>query len=270
MYIDFHTHAFSDAIAEKAIAKLENTLIKAGYSNEVPAVTRGTVGEITEGLRKWGIDKAVILMIATKPSQQKTINDWAKSVQSDCIYCFGSVHPDAEDALDELERIKKLGLYGVKLHPDYQNFFADEEKLLPIYRKCAELNLPLVLHAGVDAMSADCIHSTPKMGAAIIDAVPELRLILAHLGGNECWDDVEKYLVGKNVYLDMAYLDGNITDEQALRIFRNHGTDKILFASDCPWHAPDREKAMLERLPLTEEEKERISHKNAEKILNWR
>lgn len=266
MYIDFHTHAFADAIAERAISKLENTLIESGLDSPPPA-TRGTVGQLVEKMDEWGIDKAVILPIATKPTQQTTINNWAKEIQSDRLICFGSVHPEAEDAFEELERIKAIGLYGVKLHPDYQGFMADEERLFPIYRKCAELGLPVILHAGLDAMSMDCIHCTPQMSARVLDAVPEMTLILAHLGGHKCWDDVEKYLVGRNVYFDTAYTDGIISNEQALRIIRNHGTDKILFGSDCPWHSGTMEKAMLERLPLTDEEREAIAHKNAERLL---
>ena len=269
MYIDFHTHAFADAIAERAISKLEATLLASGL-DQSPPVTRGTVGELLEGMEKWGIDKAVILPIATKPTQQTTINNWAAEVQSENggrIISFGSVHPDAEDALAELERIKSIGLKGIKLHPDYQDVFADDEKLFPIYRKCAELGLPVILHAGLDALSVDCIHCTPQMSRGVLDAVPGLTLILAHLGGNELWDDVEKYLVGRNVWFDTAFIDGNISDEQALRIIRSHGADKILFASDCPWHPSDREKKMLERLPLTDEERELISHKNAELLL---
>ncbi|MDE7278783.1 MAG: amidohydrolase family protein, partial [Oscillospiraceae bacterium] len=65
-----------------------------------------------------------------------------------------------------------------------------------------------------------------------------------------------------------AYIDGTISDEQALRIIRNHGADKILFASDCPWHPSCRERKMLERLSLTDTERELISHVNAEKLLN--
>ena len=267
MYIDFHTHAFADTIAERAISKLENTLKESGRWEEPPA-TRGTVGELLSKMDVWGIDRSVILPIATKPSQQKTINDWAKSVMSDRLICFGSVHPDAGDDFSELERIKSLGLKGVKLHPDYQGFFANEERVMPIYRKCAELGLPVILHAGLDAVSADCIHCTPQMSAEILEKVPEITLILAHFGGNELWDDAEKYLAGKNVWFDTAFADGNISDGQAMRIIRSHGADKILFASDCPWHVPTREKAMLERLPLTENEREDISHKNAERLLN--
>ncbi len=266
MYIDFHTHAFVDAIAERAISKLENTIIESGMPF-TPAATRGTVSQLLERLDEWNIDKAVLLPVATKPTQQTTINNWAKEVMGGKLICFGTVHPDAEDVMEELERIKSIGLYGVKMHPDYQNFMANEERILPIYRKCAELGLPVILHAGLDVLSMDCIHCTPQMSADVLEKVPEMTLILAHMGGNECWDDVEKYLIGKNVYLDMAYTEGNLPDEQMLRMFRNHGTDKILFASDCPWHASSREKELLERLPLTDDEKEDISHRNAERLL---
>lgn len=270
MYIDFHTHAFTDAIAERAMGKLADTLLNSDYRGKESPVTNGTVGELLKKMDEWGVDRSVLLPIATKPSQQNTINNWAKSVQEefpDRIISFGTVHPDAEDALSELERIKEMGMKGVKLHPDYQGFFADDEKLFPIYRKCAELGLPVILHAGFDVVSPDCIHCTPQMSARVIEEVPGLTLILAHLGGCECWDDVEKFLVGKNVYLDTAFIGGLISDEQALRIFRNHGTDRILFASDCPWHPSSREMELLERLPLTEEEREDISHKNAERLL---
>ena len=270
MYIDFHTHAFTDAIAERAIGKLADTLMNSDYRGKEPPVTNGTVGQLLEKMDEWGVDKSVILPIATKPSQQTTINNWAKSVQEefpDRIISFGTVHPDAKDALYELERIKAIGLRGIKLHPDYQGFFADDEKVFPIYRKCAALGIPVILHAGLDVVSLDCIHCTPQRSAKIIEEVPDLTLILAHLGGSELWDDVEKYLVGKNVYFDTAFIGGLIPDEQALRIFRNHGTDKILFASDCPWHPSSREMSMLERLPLTSDELENISHRNAERLL---
>ncbi|MBQ8827321.1 MAG: amidohydrolase [Oscillospiraceae bacterium] len=265
MYIDFHTHAFTDSIAEKAVDKLEKIVIDAGYKER--AETRGTVSQLIEKMDEWGVDRAVILPIATKPSQQTSINNWAAQVMNDRLYCFGTVHPDAEDALEELERIKSLGLKGVKFHPDYQDFFANEEKMFPIYRKCAEFKLPVIFHAGFDVLSPDCIHCTPQMSAEIIEKIPELTVILAHLGGNELWDDVEKYLAGKNVYLDTAFIDGHISDEQLLRIIRNHGADKILLASDCPWHPASAEIEMIGRLPLSDEEKELICCKNALRLL---
>ena len=89
MLIDFHTHAFADSIAERAMAKLENTLKVSGRWEEPPA-TDGTVSGLLRKMDGCGIDRSVILPIATKPSQQKTINDWAADVMSDRLICFGS------------------------------------------------------------------------------------------------------------------------------------------------------------------------------------
>ena len=139
--------------------------------------------------------------------------------------------------------------------------------MFPIYEKCAELKLPVIFHAGFDVLSPDCIHCTPQMSAEVLGKFPDLTVILAHLGGNELWDDVEKYLVGKNVYFDTAFIDGHISDEQLLRIIRSHGADKILLASDCPWHTPALEIRFVESLDLSEEEKELIYYKNAGRLL---
>ena len=97
-----------------------------------------------------GIEKAMLLPVATKPSQQATINNWAASVMGGGLYCCGTVHPDAEDALDEVERIKALGLCGVKFHSEYQQFCPHEERMFRIYEKIAQLGLLAVFHGGWD------------------------------------------------------------------------------------------------------------------------
>lgn len=263
MYIDFHVHAFADVIAERAIGSLEKT------SEGIVPCTRGTVAETEQRLTEWGVDKGVILPIATKPSQQTIINNWASKVQasSEKFYCFGSVHPEAPDVIDEIERIKFLGLKGVKLHPDYQNFLIDEERLFPIYKKCADEGLPVIFHAGFDPLSPDLIHAVPKASLAAHRAVPEMTMILAHFGGMNLFNEVEEYLVGEDIYLDLAITAGKLPDAQAERIIKNHGADRILLASDCPWDKTPNEIDMVNRLNLSEEEKEWIFHLNAEKLL---
>jgi len=48
---------------------------------------------------------------------------------------------------------------------------------------------------------------------------------------------------------------------------KNHGADKILFASDCPWSCPLSEINLIEGLGLSDAEKEMIYYKNAERLL---
>lgn len=261
-HIDFHVHAFADKIAERTVTALAQT---AGR----PPESDGTLAGTEEVLRGWGVDGFVLLSIATKPSQHLVCNNWAASCISDHVFPFGSVHPEGEDALAELERIKSLGLYGIKLHPDYQHFYADEARMLPIYRKCGELGLPILFHAGVDPLCPEDIHCTPRMAARMLEQCPDTTVILAHLGGNECWDDVEEILAGQyeNLYLDTSLVGGYVEAEQLGRIIEKQGADKILLASDCPWDRTDTAIAKIHSLGLSPEDEHRIFAGNAERVL---
>lgn len=264
MKIDFHTHAFNDKIADKAISKLLSV------DSSLKNYTNGTISDLAQKINTWGIDRTVVLPIATKPSQQNIINDWAKEIQNTYpqVISFGSVHPKADDVMEELERIKSLGLHGIKLHPDYQGFFIDEEYLYPIYQKCADLKLPVIFHGGFDPLSPDLIHATPEKALKAHKAVPQMTMIMAHLGGMRLWDDVEKYLVGQDIYFDTAYISGSISPEQYKRIIKNHGADKILLGSDAPWEESSKEIAFLEKLDIPQDDKELIYSGNAIRLLN--
>lgn len=261
-YFDFHTHAFVDSLAERAMSGL------AGTSGIAPA-TDGTLGGLKKVLARNGIGSAMLLPVATKPSQQTAINNWAAEIMGDGIYCCGSVHPDAEDAVAEVERIYSLGLYGLKFHSEYQHFRPDEERMMPVYRKAAELGLFVVFHGGWDPFGTGEIMAAPERFAALAEKLPELRIVAAHLGGMKLFDRVEDCLAGRygNVWFDTGVVSGYVSDEQAYRIIEKQGADRVLFGSDCPWDAPENEIALIDRLSLTPEDKEKIFHKNAEKLV---
>jgi predicted TIM-barrel fold metal-dependent hydrolase len=92
-------------------------------------------------------------------------------------------------------------------------------------------------------------------------------IIAAHFGGHAQWDDVEKYLVGKNIYLDTSMGFEYYTHEQFLRIINAHGAEKILFASDSPWSNAESEIKHIKSLPITETDKQNILGLNAKRIL---
>ncbi len=261
-YIDFHVHAFSDKIAEKTVASL------AAVCGDIPE-TNGTIADTRRVMQEWGVDGMAVLSIATKPSQHLVCNNWAASIKAPDIFPFGSVHPDGEDVMDELVRIKELGLYGIKLHPDYQRFCIEEPRMFPIYRKCGELGLPIVFHAGFDPVSPDFVHCTPENAAAALAAAPDTTFILAHMGGYQRWDAVEEHLCGKfpNLYLDTSLSARAMTDEQVLRIIRKHGADRILLASDCPWDNTANTIRKFRGLGLTDAEERLIFAGNAERLL---
>lgn len=261
MYIDFHCHAYADKIAERAVSTLAQT------ANLSPC-TDGTITDTIVKLKEWGIDYGVMLPVATKPTQQDIVNSWAAQVNGGSIISFGSVFPLAEDALSQLDTIASYGLKGIKLHPDYQGFMLDDERILPLLKRCEELGLIVIFHMGFDDVSPDLIHATPKSARSIIERIPKLKLVLAHLGGNKLWDDVERYLVGTNCYLDTSFLVGLIEPSQLERIIKHHGADRILLASDCPWNKTTDVISLIESISLTEREKSLIYYENAASLLN--
>ena len=262
MVIDFHVHAFNPKIAEKAVSKL------ADLCGIIP-FTRGLIEETAQKLDEWGVDKGVLLPIATKPSQQKIINDWSREQDGGKFISFGSIHPDAEDVFDEIRRIKSIGLHGIKLHPDYQNFYVDEERLDDIYDAIEKADLPVIFHSGYDCLSPDDIHCTPERALKMIKKHKHLKIILAHLGANEHWQEVYDILAGTDgeVYFDTGF-SADCPDELMEKIIRKHGADRILLASDCPWESTYIMKEKIKRLNISFNDREKIFGKNAEKLLN--
>lgn len=260
MVIDFHTHCFPEKIAERAIGKLSNT------SGLMP-FTDGTAEGLKKLMQQDGVDISVVLSIATNATQQTSVNNFAKSIESESIVPFGSVFPDAADALEELERIHDMGLKGVKFHPEYQNFFVDDEKMKPIYKKISELGLICVFHAGEDYGYMPPYHATPERIRRALSWL-DTPVVAAHWGSQGMGQDTLKYLCGTEIYIDTAFGYGTTPKPIQQTILEKHGVDKILFATDCPWHAPSMELFQIDSLGLSEPEKEKIKSGNARRLLH--
>ena len=261
MLIDFHTHAFPDAIAERAMGTLSYA------AGGLKPQTEGTVSSLKEQLKKDGVDMAVVLSIATNPAQQKKVNDFAISVNEDPrLFAFGSVHPQAEDALEELERIHAAGLKGVKFHPEYQGLYANDEKMKPIYRKISQLGLITLFHAGQDIGFLPPYHAMPEhlLGALKWLDTP---VVAAHWGGMGCYQEILDKLCGEDIYFDLSFGYGVIPKKQAQLIIEKHTPDRLLFGSDLPWHRPAWEKRLLDTLDLSDSDREKICCQNARKLL---
>ena len=101
----------------------------------------------------------------------------------------------------------------------------------------------------------------------MLDAFPGGTVIAAHMGGYECWDEVETLLLGRPVWLDTSFSVPGLGYQRTLSIMRGHGIDKILFGSDSPWQDQAVDLAELRSLGLTETELAAILGGNAAKLL---
>ncbi len=262
MVIDFHTHAFPDAIAERAILGL----VKAS-GGIFPPCTDGTVSGLAAKMNEFGVDVSVLQPVVTKPSQTESLNRWAAAQNSDRIISFGGIHPDTDDYRRDIDFVASLGIRGLKFHCEYQNFTVDEDRMLRIYDYAFEKELMILHHAGFDPAFKPPFRSNPKMFRNVARRLGGGVLIAAHFGGQSQWDEVADVLVGENVYLDTSMGQNYYSAEQFTSIVRAHGADRILFGSDSPWSRAGEEISKIQASPLSPEEKEKILFENAKKLL---
>ena len=262
MLIDFHTHAFPETIASKAMDKL--SFVSGGL---VPQ-SRGTISSLKSEMAKDGVDISIVLSIATNPKQQTNVNNFAKEINDrESIFAFGSVHPDSVDVLDELERIKDMGLKGVKFHPEYQKFYVDDAKMKPIYKKISTLGLITVFHSGYDYGYGMPYHCMPDNLLGALNWL-DTPVVAAHWGGLNCGAEVLKKLCGKEIWFDLSFGYGAMPKAIAQEIVDKHTPDRLLFASDMPWHRPKWEMQLIETLDISQSDKDKIYYKNALNLLN--
>ncbi len=263
MIIDFHTHAFPDAVAEKAIPKLS------GIGGITP-FGDGTLKSLLLRMDQWQVDRAVILNIATNPKQQTNVNNFAIEVNSsqDRLYALGSLNPYSENIKEEARRLAKAGIRGVKIHPDYMGVLVDDPKFDAVYEACIDNGLFVVTHSGWDFISPDLIHCTPERILNVITRYPELKFVAAHMGACRLWDDVERLLIGKNLWIETSLAPLMKLDPvKCARMINNHDPEKILFGSDFPWYSMKLEREYVDLLGLSCELTRKIYSENAIKLL---
>ena len=264
MLIDFHTHAFPDKLAERALSTLAERA-------EIKPITDGTVAGLIKKMDEDGVDVSVICNIATNAHQNIKVNNFAIETigkYNGRVIPLGSIHPEFQTPEEELIRLRDNGIKGIKLHPDYMGKMMDDPSYDSIFSLCAELDLFIITHAGYDFYSPNKIWATPDAILNRIRRSPETKFICAHFGGNELWDEVDEKLIGKNIWIDtsLGVLNG-LPKEKAEKMLLKHDPDKILFASDNPWCSPRLTFEYVDSLRLSDGLKEKIYAGNAEVLL---
>ena len=257
--IDSHTHIFPEKVVDKAMAALE-----AAYGAR--PLLRPTVDNLLAHMDQTGVDATVICPVATDPNQVRSINHWMASLASERLIPLGALHPADSRWDEEIEFLVDHGIQGVKLQPHFQQFELLAPATLEKLEKLSE-RLVVVLHAGQEIKPIEHVKPTPQRLLELHRRLPELRFIAAHLGGYQMWDEVEEHLVGEDIYMDLSFVFDKASDEQIARIIRNHGPERILFASDFPWQSPSEVLGGLERLDLSEEQRTMILRANAARLL---
>jgi predicted TIM-barrel fold metal-dependent hydrolase len=245
---------------------------------------KNIAGELLDLMDKSGVSKAVILPIAPYISNNYIYK--IVEVEPRRLVGFASVVPNpADKAVKELERaVTDLGLRGLKLHPGMQGFCLRSTHVWKVLRRAGELEIPVIIHALWMDESSLYFKSpykpweNPLEDYALLPYIaPETRLIYAHMGGLLHFKEVFNIATHRNVYLDTSFSIITLAREVGLERLAHYikllGAEKILFGSDLvPGLTPEdlgpkKQIELINRLPLSQEEKEKILFKNALQLM---
>jgi hypothetical protein len=289
MIVDVHTHTprYREAIAT------DKEIINTKWRPDQNRSATPSWPEYMEAMAP--VDKAIVFNIAADPRKEivddgalqyemrKVNDDTAALVRAhpEKLIGFMAVHPYDDGVMDEIERARgDLGLRGIKVGPNYQNFDVLSEEALRVFKRAEELGLPVLFHQGTSPVQfADLDFAHPRHIDRLAMACPNLRMILAHIAHpwqTDCLVVIRKH---PHVYADISgqfyrpwsYYNGfrMATEWNVLH--------KLLFGSDFPIATPQEtidalskindilEGTKLPRVP--EEELQKIVHRDSLDLL---
>lgn len=247
MRIDVHAHAFNPKIAHKVLVHL-----KSHY--DITPVGTGKTDDLISRLDQAGLDKAVVLTAATSPDQVIPANNWAIELKeaNPRLIPFGTLHPDFDRNSEELDRLERNGIQGLKFHPDFQGYRMDDPKLFDIM-EMIQGRFICMFHVG-DTLPPDENPSCPKKMADLRKAFPEPVIIAAHMGGYQHWEYALEHLTGTDIFVDCSSVLDFVDDDLLKRLFDGFTDERILFGSDYPlFDAATEIKRISERLNLSDD-----------------
>lgn len=257
--IDFHCHIYPEAVAQKAAQSIcEFYELEGGHMD-------GTVQTLLKQGNAAGIDRFVILPVGMRPDKVRHVNDFilGEAKKQPRFIGFGTVHAAMEDIGSEAEYIMASGLHGVKMHPDFQKFDIDDERLFPFY-ETVQGKIPVMYHMGDKRYD----FSHPSKLRRVMELFPKLQTVAAHFGGYSMYETAYDILhdVDRCVF-DVSSSLMFMPEGVAEKYINAFGAERMVFGTDYPLWDPVTETKRFFSLKLTEAQFEQIAHKTAEAFL---
>ena len=259
--VNAHCHIYPDKIAEKAVLGIRDFY-------DLDMSLNGKLDDLIRDGNKVGVTHYLVHSVATTPKQVKSINEFiaeAVNTHPDIFTGFGTLHPDSEDIQGDFDYLIELGLKGVKVHPDFQQFAMNEERAFKIGEVVSKGKVPMLVHCGDFRYN----YSNPEQIKPFLERFPDITFIGAHFAGWSVWEEATRQLAGTpNLYVDLSSSLYDLSPETALELIHAYGSDRVLWGTDYPMWESDSEMDYFNKIDLTDEERSQILYDNAAKILN--
>jgi uncharacterized protein len=282
--IDVHVHAGSSASAPAASASAptrDDTLARAtqrsGVGGQTPDQTAAYYRERKIACAIWGVDAG-----GTRGTRPGAVSNdemlEAAERNSDVLIPFVMVDPWRDNAAAEADRLIKAGARGFKFHPPSQGFYANDQRLYPLYEVIAAARLPALFHTGQTAVGQGAgagggirlKYGNPIYLDDVAVDFPDMPIIMAH--PSFPWQD-EALAIAMHkaqVYIDLSGWSPKYFPPQLVHYANTLIKHKVLFGSDHPMISSDRWLADFVNAGFREEVQPLILKENAARLLGLR
>ena len=264
--IDMHTHIFPDKIAAKA------TIATAEYFTlPEPPNHYGSVKELEDVLAEAGVEYAMVFSAATTAHQVEHINRYicGEALKQPKFIPCGTLHAEYENYKEELAWMREHGIHGVKIHPEFQHFVLNDERLFPMFEEMERTDMFLIAHMGDPRVMV----SGPHRMQPIAETFPKLRCIASHLGNWGDWDPAKILPMAKlpNMYTDISSSFSYVADKKPLyEMLRAYDPTHVFYGSDYPIWCPKKELEKALALDLEEDFLEDILFNNFARFYHYK
>jgi predicted TIM-barrel fold metal-dependent hydrolase len=257
--VDAHCHVWPDHIAPKVLASRPANL---------DPVHDGTIDGLRRTMDAAGVDHAMCLAVANVARTVERTNEFIGSIDRSRFTPFGTVHPDLDiDA--NLKSLSSNGIQGVKLHPLFQDLSLGDPRVVDLLSALADADVTVITHVGAGGTSEANDRATPRYLRAVLEKIPNLRLIACHFGGYHQLDEAEELIVESRAILETSWPPrlADLDRERIRRIITRHGADRVVFGSDWPMANPAAEIAAVRSLGMDEASEQAILGGNLARLL---
>jgi uncharacterized protein len=251
------------------IEDTEAAMVEAGYAHAVIA-NLFAIALLDDELRAADVRRQAEYLMA--------FNRWAYDVAAahPKLTVFAAADPTVLGGEPGAAHLKDLvenhGARGIKIHPVVQGFLPDDQRMHPIYRTCIELGIPVLSHSG--SARGATPYAEPRSFSGVMRAFPELKLVLAHLGGG-AWRQTTAFAEAfPQVTFDLCEIiawtgaPNAPTSSELARLILDIGPQRVMLGTDFPWYDLVDTAERVMNLPLlSEEQKTGILGGNAARIL---
>lgn len=234
-----------------------------------------TMPEIIADLKEHNVIKAIIVgrdaetTYGFKPNNPE-IREFVQACPEIFQGYYGVDPHKGMAAIRDLDAAIKSGdFHGAAMDPMYAQLKTSDAKMYPVYAKCCEMNVPIVITAGPARYTANTVmdYTHPKEIDIVAKDFPDLKIIVSH----GAWPFVDE-MIGvtfrnRNIFLEISEYELYPGSSDFLEAAKGILKDQMLFASACPF-VPYLEAAeMYQTFGFDDETYAKIMYKNAAKVL---